>query len=319
MVADALRNVVTTALGDLDPTVALESFDGDDGSDDVISRITDALQTPAFLVPRRVVVVRGAHQLGAGDIEILLGWMASPTPDVTLVLSVVGAKSAKLAKAASQLVETSAGQAKENPAYVAAKFAEYGVKVTATTAQQICDVLGDEMERVDQLARTVQGVVGETSASMADIEPYLGDMGDVPPWILTGAIEKGDTVLAITTVRRMLDSRGKAAMQVLFSLRRYFLDLASILGSNVNDPDDAVAIIGGKPGPMSYRLQFARRLGEARLRECVRLIAEADLALKGGMSFGGKDLELDQDVTELTVLEILVARLARHGAAATRR
>jgi len=32
------------------------------------------------------------------------------------------------------------------------------------------------------------------------------------------------------------------------------------------------------------------------------------------VSFGGKDLESDQDVTELTVIEVLVARLARLSA-----
>jgi len=35
------------------------------------------------------------------------------------------------------------------------------------------------------------------------------------------------------------------------------------------------------------------------------------VALKGGVSYGGKDLNTDMDVTELTVVEILVARLAK--------
>jgi hypothetical protein len=33
--------------------------------------------------------------------------------------------------------------------------------------------------------------------------------------------------------------------------------------------------------------------------------------LKGGVSYGGKDLNTDLDVTELTVTEVLVARLAK--------
>jgi hypothetical protein len=41
------------------------------------------------------------------------------------------------------------------------------------------------------------------------------------------------------------------------------------------------------------------------------MIAKADVDLKGGVSYGGKDLNTDMDVTELTVIEVLVARLAR--------
>ena len=48
-------------------------------------------------------------------------------------------------------------------------------------------------------------------------------------------------------------------------------------------------------------------------------ITEADLALKGAVSYGGKDLESDLDVTELTVIEVLVARLARLSFGARRR
>ena len=48
-------------------------------------------------------------------------------------------------------------------------------------------------------------------------------------------------------------------------------------------------------------------------------IADADVALKGGVSYGGKDLDTDMDVTELTVVEILVARLAKMTQGARRR
>jgi hypothetical protein len=51
----------------------------------------------------------------------------------------------------------------------------------------------------------------------------------------------------------------------------------------------------------------------------VHWITDADLDLKGGVSYGGKDLESDLDVTELTVIEVLVARLARLSFGARRR
>jgi hypothetical protein len=64
---------------------------------------------------------------------------------------------------------------------------------------------------------------------------------------------------------------------------------------------------------------MSERLGAARLATAVHWITDADLGLKGGVSYGGKDLESDLDVTELTVIEVLVARLARLSFGARRR
>jgi hypothetical protein len=47
-------------------------------------------------------------------------------------------------------------------------------------------------------------------------------------------------------------------------------------------------------------------------------VREADVSLKGGVSYGGKDLNTDIDVTDLTVVEVLVARLARMSGAGRR-
>jgi len=61
-----------------------------------------------------------------------------------------------------------------------------------------------------------------------------------------------------------------------------------------------------------------QRLGTDRISTAVHWIADADVALKGGVSYGGKDLNTDMDVTELTVVEILVARLAKMSQGARR-
>jgi hypothetical protein len=52
-------------------------------------------------------------------------------------------------------------------------------------------------------------------------------------------------------------------------------------------------------------------MGAERITTAVKLVTVADLDLKGGVTYGGKDLNTDLDVTELTVIEVLVARLAK--------
>jgi hypothetical protein len=64
---------------------------------------------------------------------------------------------------------------------------------------------------------------------------------------------------------------------------------------------------------------MSQRLGPERIATAVHWITDADIALKGGVSYGGKDLNTDMDVTDLTVIEILVARLAKMTQGARRR
>jgi DNA polymerase III delta subunit len=319
IVTDVLRTKVDGLLGDLDPSLALEEFDGDDAGDDFSARVGAALGTPPFLVDRRIVVVRNADALTADEAETLTKWMESPTESVTLVLSVVGAKSAKLAKAADEVVETNPGRNDGGKAtFIKSKFEDYRLNATGGVIAEIAKTLGEEMSRVDGLARTLQAIYGTSPLTWEQVAPYIGELGDVAPWDLTNAIEAGDTVTAITMVRRMLDSGQRAGMQILASLRNYYLELAFLHGSPAKTKDQAAEMLGRHSFPAGKQLQFANRLGHKRIQECVSLITQAELDLKGGMSFGGNDLTTNQDPTELTIFEVLVARLARHGLAASR-
>ncbi|MDE3044875.1 MAG: hypothetical protein KGJ10_08660 [Acidobacteriota bacterium] len=319
MVADALHQTLAQALGDLDPSFALEDFSVSDGGEGVASRVLEALNTPAFLVERRVVAVRDAQQLSAADAEALVGWMKSPTPATVLVLGVVGAKSHRLVKAAGEVIEVNVGsRAADRVAFVKEKMTQYRVTIDASTAQKVADRVGDDVARVDALARTLASIFGSAPLSFAKLEPYLGDAGDVPAWDLTDAIDGGDVTLAIKVARRMLDSRSRAGLQLIAVLQRHYLNMTRLEGSGATTKEEAAAILGGNPFPAGKALTNARRLGPERLATAVHWLSEADLALKGAVSYGGRDLVNDQDVTELTVLEVLVARLARLSNAARR-
>jgi DNA polymerase III delta subunit len=102
-------------------------------------------------------------------------------------------------------------------------------------------------------------------------------------------------------------------------LQRHYLNISRLEGSDARSKEQAASLLGINAFPAGKALQLAERLGADRLVTAVHWITEADLALKGGVSYGGKDLESDLDVTEMTVIEILVARLARLNYGARRR
>jgi len=89
MVYDAVHNVIAEALGELDPSFALQDFTAKDvtssGGEPITPRVIEALNTPPFLVERRVVVVRDAQSLVADEVTEVLAWMSDPAPDVVLV------------------------------------------------------------------------------------------------------------------------------------------------------------------------------------------------------------------------------------------
>ncbi len=315
LVYDALHNVINETLGELEPAFALQDFTAKDAGSlsdvPVMSQILEALNTPPFLVPRRVVVVRDAQNLNADEASQLVAWIKQPAPDITLVVAVVGQKTNKIAKAAEELRAVGPGTGRDAKAiFVRDTFTNYGLEADAATLSLVGKHLGDDVARVDALARTLQNIYGTAPLLPKHVEPYLGEVGDVPAWDLTDAIDRGNVGQAIRVARRMLDSRGKAGLQIINMLQRDYLQAARVEGLQL-DTDAAAVLLGAKPTPAGKALTRARALGVDRLGDALARIAQADGDLKGGVSYGGKDLESDQDPTELTVIEVLVARLAR--------
>ncbi|MFI5035439.1 MAG: DNA polymerase III subunit delta [Acidimicrobiales bacterium] len=323
MVYDAVHNAVTEALGDLDPSVALEDFTAKDvtgGGESVAPRVLEALNTPPLLVDRRVVVVRDAQLLTTDEATSLLAWMGSPGPATTLVVAVVGAKSHRLVKAAGDVREVNVGSgARVRADFVGEKFRQYHVSAEPAVVEFVADRVGDDVARVDALARSLRSIYGSAPLKVHHVEAYVGDAGGVPAWDLTDAIDRGDATGAIVTARRMLDSQDRAGLQIVNLLQRHYLAMARLEGSGSRDRDEASVVLGIKGFPAEKILRTSQRLGAERIATAVRWVTNADVDLKGGVSYGGRDPDADADPTDLTVVEVLVARLAKLTEGARRR
>ena len=101
-------------------------------------------------------------------------------------------------------------------------------------------------------------------------------------------------------------------------LQRHYLAMARLEGSGTTSQEEAGSILSMSPYPAGKALKTAQRLGPQKITQAVHWVREADVSLKGGVSYGGKDLNTDIDVTDLTVIEVLVARLARMSGAGRR-
>ncbi len=324
VVNDAVHELISELLEGIDPAIALEDFtvgtdNSDDGSSSVISRVLDALNTPPFLVERRLVVLREVGSLNAEDTENLVAWAQSPTPGVWLIAaSSSGRGGAKLLKCASRTEDVKVGsRLQDRQGFVLERFAAHSLKATGAVAQKVAERLGDDVSRVDSLARTLYAVYGPVSVNFEQIESYLGEAGGVPEWDLTDAIDQGQVSMALATARRMLDSNDRVGVQITGILQRHYLKMARLDGSGATSGEQAAAIIGGHSFPAQKLVRSARTLGSSRIGQCLSLVAQADQDLKGAVYFGAKRDD-DVDQTDLTVIEVLVARLAKMAEAARR-
>ena len=306
---DAVRQLVDELVGDEERSLVVEEVEvtaatDDDGRDPLLA-LVDAAQTPPFLTDHRVVVGRLVDKRERNDqVTALVEYLADPLPTTRLVLEWRG----KIPKALGEAVDAARGQQVDTSPgrkvgeWVQQHLADAELKVDAEARQRLTTWVGDEPSRLLGLIDLLRSTYGTgTKLTVAEIEPFLGDDGGVPPWDLTDAIDKGDRARALDLLQRMIGQGERHPFQVLAILHAHVARLLRLDGADVTDEKGAAAVLGmkGSTFPAKKALGQARKLGHDRIVRMVELLAEADLDLRGGKAW-----------PDHLVLEVLVARLA---------
>lgn len=307
LLLSAVTELVHRLVGDGDRSLMVDEFDGDEFT---AGAVADAAQTPAFLTDRRVVVARGVGRFSADDVTPLVAYLADPLPSTDLVLVAGGGRMPKaltdaIKAAGGVVVETSPPtRGKERQEWFDEQVRAAGVRLDGPASQRLVKWLGEDAGRIGGILDTLRATYGEgTVLRVADIEPFLGDAGGVPPWDLTDAIDRGETTVALQLLHRMMRAGERHPLAVLAILHGHYSKILALDGANARDEATAAAAMGIKPGfPARKALDNYRRLGSAGVTRAFSLLAQADLDLKGA-----------KDWPEELVAEVLVARLSRLG------
>jgi DNA polymerase-3 subunit delta len=322
-------DLVTELLGGDDPTLALEEITipgranvGDDndapagaeGRDVAVAAILNAAGSPPFMTEHRIVVVRDAGALTAGDVDPVVRYLADPL-DTTILVFVAGggtippALTKKLKEVKAQ--ERAPESEKTDKVLIAAAH-EAGVLLTADAAQLVSQHLGEDAGRVAALV-DVLAAAGDQGQTLGvdDVRPYLGEAGAVPSYLLTNAIEAGDPATALEVLHRLLtvsspqQPKPMHPLQVMGMLNGYYRRILRVDDPSLRSPADAVVALGGKVKefPARKALNQARALGSGGIRQAFDALFQADLDLKGA-----------RGIPEQAVMEVLVVRLARLSA-----
>jgi DNA polymerase-3 subunit delta len=301
------HDLVTRLVGAGERSLMVDEFDGEEYE---LREAVDAAQTMPFLTDKRVVVARDIGRFNADELTPLLGYLDNPLDTTDLVLIAGGGRLAKKltdgVKAAGGLVENTSppNRPKDRQAWVRTEAETHGVRLDGAAVARIADQLGEDAGRLTGILSVLKSTYGDdTKISAADVEPFLGDAGGVPPWDFTDAIDAGQTGQALTLMARMIHGGERHPLQIMAILHSHFAKLARLDGVDARGEADAAAAMGIKPGyPAKKALANYRRLGGGGVQRAIQWLAKADTDLRG-----------DTDLEAELVMEVLVARLSRLG------
>ncbi len=306
LVAQAAHRLVGQLVGEADLSLSVEEFGGPAADQLDVGTVVDACTTPAFLVERRVVVVRDAGRITADDAARLTAYLDDPLPTTSLVLVAGGgtipAALTRVAGRVGKVVDASAGSGKARSQWLADQVRRGPVRLDGPALARLAEHLGEDVGRLAGLLDALAAAYG-TGATVTeeDLVPFLGTAGSIAPWDLTDAVDAGDMGAALGALHRMVEGGGSHPLVVLAILHRHVRQLLRLDGSGATTPEAAAELLGLRsPFPARKALAQSRRLGSARIARSVKLVADADLALRGASA-----------LHEVVVLEVLVARLSR--------
>lgn len=308
LLADAVRKLVTTLVDADDAGLAVEELDLDSGDDHQLGALLDACLTPPFLTDRRVVLARNAGVLNADEGARVIQYLDDPLDTTVLVLvgggGTVPAKLVAAIKKSGEIVEAGLPrQARDRTSWLVDRLKQSPLKFDAAAGNRLGQHLGEDLSRLGGIIEVLRSTHGDgASIGVAELEPFLGDAGGVAPWDLTDAVDRGDAGNALELLHRLISGGDRHPLVVMATLHRHYGQMLRLDGSGARNENDAAQVLGlkGSTFPAKKAMTQARKLGSAKIRRAIALLAEADLDLRGQKAWPAE-----------LVVEVLVARLCQ--------
>ena len=315
IVSRELEKLTISLLENEDKSLVVEELLEDDYQTDSeiysVESLVSAIQTVPFLTRKRIVIGRDFARFSKKeDLEPLFAYMKDPIETNYLIL--VWEKGAKLQRAnqiPKSLIEavTGCGEVidirvgRKVNGWIREQVGESSIMLDEASITLLEKSVGEEIARIPAILATLESVFGSGSdLQSSDIEPYIGQAGNVVPWELTDRITSGNAASALGILTRMQGNGAQHQMQILGFLSNHYFRILQLSGRSGVTSEEAANLLGDKSAYRAKKtLSEANRLGPEKSKRAIQLLAEADVNLRGGTG-----------VPAETVMEVLVARLS---------
>jgi DNA polymerase-3 subunit delta len=277
----------------------VELFEGEMATPEAVAA---ALNAMTLAIGRRFLVVDGAERWKDKELDALLGALSAIPPQTTIAFFAREDGRLKapkrlhdgVAKAGGQIDAEASVKPWELPKWVVARARELGLTLTPEAARALVAHVGERQQRLlrelEKLALDFRGAAatdgpgGETATvDVDDVEQLTAASAERRAWSLADALLSSEPQQAIRTYLQ-LRAQGERLPGLIFwmaSRLRQALGVAQALEAG-QSPAQVKRTLRMPPRAADQLMGDARRAGPDRLRTAVELVADLELASRGG-------------------------------------
>jgi DNA polymerase-3 subunit delta len=262
-----------------------------------------AAVSPALFGGQRVVVIRGVQDARKDLASAILAYLATPEPDVVLVVTHSGGVKGKnivdgLREAGATVTAAGKPRYEERNAFVREELRRLGARCTEAAVDLLVEAVGSSTR---DLAAACQQLAADTGGrvEVTDVARYYRGKAEVNGYTVADAVMAGNLPVALESLRWALNT-GVDPVPIADALADGLRVLARVAAAGRGD---AKQLAGGL-GIHWYRVKKAQGWAAAwspdSLVRAMRVVATCNVDVRGGVEDRGYALE--RAVTELVGL-----------------
>lgn len=284
--------LIKTAVADNFREFNLNEFSGDSPVDS----IADAALALPFMAERKVVAVSdlNVEKIGSVELSKLTELVSDPSDATVLIFALPTINPAVQAakwKSFVKLVEKNGAAVNFEPLttgelvkFICSAAEKHGSRITKSNAEKIIRYAGTDMNNLKNEVDKLSAFVGEGEITGDIVENMVQKNLETTVFILINSVLSGDYAKAYSLLG-LLFSHGEKGVPILAAFSTAFVDLYRVRTALESGKSAQAPAAYGDYKGREFRLRNAekslRGISTQKLTECLNLLVETDLLLKG--------------------------------------
>lgn len=295
MILGSDRPKVARALSRLRAHFSDEAVEEFDLSLTPLDDVLASCQMPGLFADRKLVVVVGADNLKAAEIDPLITYVGNPDPTAVLALVCDSLPSnSRLRKACakepSQLLEFSAPERKQLAGWVRDAFATHGAKVGAGAAQRLVEIVGDDsILRLDSEAAKIAAFARSEPVTVEMVEQLAVPSRETVVWTFSDAWADRDAGKLLAVAEDLM-RQGEHPIRLVGLLSRHIQKVHQARRLlNDHSSGEVASLLGGNAWAAKKCVAQAERLSMPQADAALARIILLEHQLKGAAPLSSRN------------------------------